>query len=816
LSPTAASQGWLRYAWLGPAVLATALIGILCWAAWVYGYDPGWLAAAHGWWPGALATNQDWTLVVATSLLAAGLGAYWWPRRRARLPIALIAIVVLVLVAAALGAVSYIPCRGHVGSGGISFWILQLYVGQPPSAVYPATQPMHGICAGPPPLALQLGEVDGLGATLISAVTAGAVVWRQPLDRLQSRFASNATVFTGLRPLTLPLLRRLTEQGDRRPRDVIVIEPDKDNPLLAEARTTGARIVIGDPASADLLRPIISSLRGCALSALYALADRVHQNEEVILAAGAMLDRYQPRQDRQPHLVTLIDDPRHAEHWRGSHSGRSDRWFEDALSSAEATARALVSRVMGTGRRRLMVCGDSPLTVTILVELARRAWEQAELDKAAADGRATDPGAPAGPARLPLSQVTLLDRRSPDIWREYLASAPRPVIDSLPTVVTSPVGWRDHLLETLDDMDRAQARETAVIVTEDPPGSGVHVAGRVARLHPDTLIFVLASSGDGKDAAIFDRLHPFEPGLLVDGEVPEDTWIRVARHWHECYRLSHPVPDGHPKAPARVPWAELDPFLRQDNILQLRSILLAATACGRQWAPVHQLLPGSVVELSDGELTEIATAEHARWLQRRLKARRASEFAVPWAELPLSQQARMRAEASAQLARLESVGFVPAIPMGGPPGAACYQRLGLVSATRLSQPLTWSTHAGEPMHGFAGDWRVTDDAGNTRTVTDQDFQASHEPAGDGRWRRVGTYSAWRVSEAVVVRTKEGRATARSGDWIVEAPTGERWPVRDEQFCWSYRPSSDPRDLPGDPAQTSRAAAASSTTPPAIS
>ena len=92
------------------------------------------------------------------------------------------------------------------------------------------------------------------------------------------------------------------------------------------------------------------------------------------------------------------------------------------------------------------------------------------------------------------------------------------------------------------------------------------------------------------------------------------------------------------------------------------------------------------------------------------------------------------------------------------------------------------------MHGFAGDWRVIDDAGNVRTVTDPDFQSSHEPLGDGRWRRVGRHLAWQVGEAVVVRTKEGKATARPGDWIVEAPTGERWPVRDDQFRWSYRPA----------------------------
>jgi hypothetical protein len=171
---------------------------------------------------------------------------------------------------------------------------------------------------------------------------------------------------------------------------------------------------------------------------------------------------------------------------------------------------------------------------------------------------------------------------------------------------------------------------------------------------------------------------------------------------------------------------------------------------------------------------------------------------------------------SSQLAQLEDVGFVPVVPAGGPPAAARYERVGLVHASQLTEPLTWTNDTGEQMHGYAGDWRVVDDAGNLRTVSDPEFQSSHEPAGDGRWRRVGRYLAWQVSEAVVVRTKEGKATARPGDWVVEAPTGERWPVRDSQFRWSYRPCGNAPDLPDLPDQVSTQAAAISSTAPTIS
>ncbi len=818
LLPRASSRGWVDHAWLLPAVLAAAALCLLCWGAWVYGYDPRWLAGSRAWWHPILQTDQDWTLVVTMALLLGGLGAYWWPRRRARpLTIGLIAVVVLVLVAAVLGTVSYLPCRGQMSRTGIMFWILQLYVGQPPN-IYQSVQP-GAACLGAPPLALQLGQIVGLGATLIGAVAVASVLWRQPLDRLQSRFANDATIFAGLSPLTIPVLKQLTKAA-RSPRAIIVIEPDEDNALLEEARLTGARLVIGDPASPDILRPIISAWRGCALSNLYALGDKVAENVAMVDAAARILRRYQADPDRQPHLVALIDDPRHADHWRGIRSGRSGVWFEDALSSAESTARGLVAQVLRTQPRDLLVCGDSTLTLAILLELARRAWEQSELVNAAATGRALEPGLPPlpdAPAPLPLDRVALLDLRSTDIRREYLASAPDAVLNSLPKVVAHPVRWRDHLLRTLDAMDLAQARKTAVIITDSPPGAGVHEAGRVARLHPETPVFVLATAGDAMGGAIFDLLHPFEPGLLIEGEVPEDTWTRVARHWHECYRLSHPLPAGHPKSAARLPWSDLDPFLRQDNILQLRSILTAVAARGRRWTPVHLVPPGSVIELSEerpaGGHDRRAHALAAAAARRRPGRRERGPVGGPAAK-----RARRRVRLPSLTARaaggrgLRRRSSRPAARRT----AARFERVGFVRASQLTEPLAWTNYAGEQMHGFAGDWRVIDDAGNLRTVADPDFQSSHEPTGDGRWRRVGSYLAWQVSEAVVVRTKEGKATARPGDWVVEAPDRRALAGQGRAVQVVLPASGGAPDLPDPPGQASTPAAASNSTAPTIS
>ena len=797
-------RAWRRHAWLFPTALGIIAIVFLCWGAWRYGYDPHWLTQSHAWYRVALQPDQSVTLAATLALWVAGLSCYWWPRRRQRLPTGLIVVVVMVFIAAGLGSASYVPCRGQVSTLGVTFWILQLYVGQPPNiyqSVLPATAPPYA-CVGPPPLALQLGQMVGLGATLIGAVAVAALLWRQPLERLRSRFAREVTVFTGLDALTLPLLNRLTGRG--KPGSVIVIEPDETHPLLDEARATGARVIIGEPVSARLLQPIISGWRGCVLNHLYAMRGEVADNDAMLKVASEILRRYPPAPGHLPHLVARIDDPRHANSWRGSRGGISVTGLEDALSPAETTAYALVDAMLQGPVRQLILCGDSNLTIAVLAELDRRGWEARELAKAAAAGRQVMQAAAASagpPPPLGIRRVVLIDPKSGDTRREYQAGASQEAVGAFPALAIREGRWQDELLPALDAMSPTTARETAVVIVEGFSEAAMHAAGRVARLHPGTQIYMQASSGDGISGPVFDQLRLFRLGLLVEGHVPEDTWTRIARHWHEYHRLESPVPPGHPKAPSRAPWADLDEFVRQDNILQVRSIMSAVAALGRQWVPVRMLRPGSFIELTDRELELVAKAEHTRWYRRQVAFGMSNELAVPWPDLSAGRQAAAREEVRTQIAQLKDVGFAPIVPVGGPADARSFERVGMVEAKRLSAPLRWAIRSGEQMRGDVGDWRVIDDLGEVRTVTDPEFQASHEPADDGQWRRVGTFRAWRASEPLVVRTKEGISTADRGDWVVEGQSGERWPVKEGQFQRTYRPvkaASDAgfRDRPG--------------------
>jgi hypothetical protein len=417
---------------------------------------------------------------------------------------------------------------------------------------------------------------------------------------------------------------------------------------------------------------------------------------------------------------------------------------------------------------------------------------------------------PAAPGGHRVGKIILFDRRANDLRREYLATSSAPVIQALGAVETRPGDWQDQLLAALDALPPGDGAGTAVLIAEAPSDATLHEAGRVARLHPDTHVFVLISDGAGIADIVFDKLLPFQRTLLIDGQQPEDSWIRIARHWHETYRLTHPAPPGGAKEPSRRPWAKLDSFLREDNVLQLRSVMAAAVRCGRYWSPCRSVRPGSHVEPDDREISEIATAEHARWYDRRRAAgwrlpapgeqdddrRRVNKSVRLWADLPAEAREGACAQVRYQLAELETVGFLAVLPDGGPAGAASFERSGEVRAERLTASLNWRTAAGDELSARAGDWLVVDEFGTERTVKHREFLASHRSVNGNRWERTGAVMAWQVTEPTMVRTLEGRAVAQPGYWIVQGPLGERWPVPDDQFRRTYTPSQATAGTPG--------------------
>lgn len=115
-----------------------------------------------------------------------------------------------------------------------------------------------------------------------------------------------------------------------------------------------------------------------------------------------------------------------------------------------------------------------------------------------------------------------------------------------------------------------------------------------------------------------------------------------------------------------------------------------------------------------------------------------------------------------------------------------FRRCGVVTARRLDAPVTWET-AGQELHGQAGDWLVTSEAGAERTVADAQFRRTHEHLTGNVWRRTGEVEAVRVEIPTRVDTLEGPVLAQAGEWLLRADDGSRWPVADDVFRRSYLP-----------------------------
>src|SRR5579863_1911169 len=140
----------------------------------------------------------------------------------------------MVAIGGVLAGAALAPCRGRESGTAVAGWVLNMYAGNPPS--YP-----NGACTGQPPLALQLGGIVCLGATLAGAVAVAAALWHQPVDRLRARLVRDAVIVTGLDAMTIPFLAELARTG--RAASIVVIEPDASHPLLDDARATGARVM---------------------------------------------------------------------------------------------------------------------------------------------------------------------------------------------------------------------------------------------------------------------------------------------------------------------------------------------------------------------------------------------------------------------------------------------------------------------------------------------------------------------------------------------------------------------------------------------
>jgi hypothetical protein len=115
-----------------------------------------------------------------------------------------------------------------------------------------------------------------------------------------------------------------------------------------------------------------------------------------------------------------------------------------------------------------------------------------------------------------------------------------------------------------------------------------------------------------------------------------------------------------------------------------------------------------------------------------------------------------------------------------------YERVGEVTAVRMPHAWRWRTPGGDELLASAGDWMVRDEEGNSWSVADDIFRETYRHRKEDRWVRVGQVHARCATQGEAVKTIEGLANARIGDWVISGARGERWVVGTHEFQKTYR------------------------------
>ena len=114
-----------------------------------------------------------------------------------------------------------------------------------------------------------------------------------------------------------------------------------------------------------------------------------------------------------------------------------------------------------------------------------------------------------------------------------------------------------------------------------------------------------------------------------------------------------------------------------------------------------------------------------------------------------------------------------------------FKRRGRAWAWRLDEPFEWRSPRGDNLQARAGDWWVIDEQGASRTIGPESFTATYQQVRAQEYRRIGVVTAWQASEPQTVTTREGEALAEPGDWIVTDAAGASWPVPQDEFGALY-------------------------------
>lgn len=531
--------------------------------------------------------------------------------------------------------------------------------------LYPAVQLFvleSGGVTGPVGVPLQIARFLAPAVTMVAAATALAMVLGEQLRRVRLRFARDHTVVCGLGRKGLLVAEALTRDGER----VVVVEKDERNEHLPRIRESGAIVVLGDAAAADVLRRARTE-RARRLLAVC--------GDDGVNAAVAVHARELCRARRARPLdcvVHIVDDNLCRLLKEQELRGDTDCTVRfEFFNAYERGARLLLRNHPPFGTAGGAAAETSPHIVVVgcgamgtsLVARAARDWWHTARDS----GRRLTVTVVDTAARARCEAITVR-------WSRLPGSC-----DLVPVEldVRSP---QFELGDFLDDRGNGRPPVRCVYVCLDEDSLGltaalaVHagVRGRglpvvVRTSHISGLASLATCSSGG-----FETLHYVSiidevcaPARLFAG-----THETLARAIHEEYLVDQ-VRRGATvrENAALVPWDELPTGLRESNLRQADHIVAKLAAIGRDIAPLTDWDAEDSAFAPD-EIESMAMMEHARWLDERRAAgwsydpgpkdleRKTSPFLIAsWEDLPEQQKDIDRGTASDLPRLLASVGL---------------------------------------------------------------------------------------------------------------------------------------------------------------
>jgi hypothetical protein len=593
---------------------------------------------------------------------------------------------------------------------------------------------------------------------------------------------------------------------------VVVFTDDIKSNAARRVQNLGAKLRLVNLAEPETMSPLALWSR---LERLYLLSAEPVDNLKRFNVIDAAVTKTGRSHARMP-LTVRIDDPWQAEVWRRSFLVSTERcWVADAVGKYETTAAKLVrhmttrpeiaSTTNHEAPTTVILCGLYPLTYALASELAQLQREQEMYQK---------------PHVVRPSNVVIFARGAKSFVDDHEIRQGRMAPDGT-------------MLAVADHNEEPTVDAIAKYMKNKDPSSYAFVLGdpsletqgtRLASRFPKLRVYLASGAATSLvDISIVGELFSFPIDMELDVDAPQDVWERAAELIHEHYSAGTKR-----DKPSTRPWKYLDTFIRQSNRRQvLNALWIVETLGNHTWNSLEQTgptesLPANFADLSTMQRLQILgfdeytvdrmiEAEHEDWRryyedagwkydEHRDDSRRRHNRLLPWEELvdrhPQFAEDSRRSLLST-LVNLRSLGYrsVPKTQSqnrqtgisdtSGDSGWRRYRRRGEISAEKRDHSWTWTTRSGDVMQGQPGDWAVTDDNGDERSVAAEVFESSHEQIGQQRYRRSGTVLARRAAEREVVQTLEGDVVANNGDWIVWGAGGEQWPVPDEHFRGSY-------------------------------